>query len=706
MEAVIAGVSFDEKQRWLQKGDECRHLEPKVFSLLTALLSANGALVTRDELIKQVWQGRIVGEGAINRTVSLLRGHFSALGCENVIETVPTQGYRLTAEVIYPEAADTAPADMNKAVTADGENILPESHHPAGTNKVKFISGLGTLILIISLLLWLLLTKFSEQQLQPLIGEPVISLEGWEYFVSATADGELILYHHRDKDNQVKVYLYDSRSHESRLLLQDVQATLSPDGTKVAYLSKERAAKEKAGPEQSTTNDACFVRLYTLATKETQTLFQCRKWPSRLAWGADNQLYYNQRSSKSYPYQVFSFDINTRAIRQISMPKGHSNLKGDFDFTYNPLTGQLAVLRYKNEQETELLLFAGEQNRHSEPVVHALPLRVTALAWQAHKAQLLLVSGEGIYTFAPESERLTLAGQIGKKINSLAVINHLGQEQILVSETRAASEIFRYDINVGSQTLWQTSSRLELLPRIVDETAALLSTRYKSHHLWLVEENKASLLEVDLPFELEFSRYEFSADGKKILLSKFGAVFEIDIEKQSYSRLLPESTQAYVVNYGDNNDVIYSSTRSGQWQLWQYRRDSGKHRQLTVRGGYSGRVKDGALYFTKFNQGGLWRKPLDGQGALESGEEQLVIEDFPLINWLNWQLLADRVYFYRPASGIWQYQLTEQQETLVMAKPDNFVHQFAVSPDHKQLYWVKQKPVAGDIYRYSFLESH
>ncbi|WP_269082169.1 hypothetical protein [Thalassomonas actiniarum] len=40
----------------------------------------------------------------------------------------------------------------------------------------------------------------------------------------------------------------------------------------------------------------------------------------------------------------------------------------------------------------------------------------------------------------------------------------------------------------------------------------------------------------------------------------------------------------------------------------------------------------------------------------------------------------------------------------MMAKPDNFIHQFAVSPDQQQLYWVKQKPVRGDIYRYAFVE--
>ncbi|WDE02577.1 TolB family protein [Thalassomonas actiniarum] len=372
------------------------------------------------------------------------------------------------------------------------------------------------------------------------------------------------------------------------------------------------------------------MRLYTLATKETQPLFQCKKWPTRLAWGPDSLIYYNQRLSKSSPYQIFSFDINTQTISQLSMPTGHSNLKGDFDFAFNPPSTQLAVLRYKNEQATELLLFSGKQANQAAPVVHHLALRVKTLAWRANGQELLLVSDDRLYTFNPNTGELALSGQIGKKINSLAVINHQDQEQILISETRASSEIFRYNISKETNTLWQTSSRLELLPRFSADMAALISTRHKSYNLWLVEDNTPRLLELNLPFELEFSRYEFSADGKKILLSTSGAVFEMDIENQSYTRLLPESSQAYVVNYGEDDDVIYSSTRSGQWQLWQYRRDLEQHRQLTTRGGYSGRVKQGVLYFSKFNQDGLWRKVLDnGEGEDKKMKSSSLLKTFP-----------------------------------------------------------------------------
>ncbi len=48
-------------------------LEPRVMQLFVAFLGANGRILSRDELIQCCWEGRIVGDDAINRTLSRLR---------------------------------------------------------------------------------------------------------------------------------------------------------------------------------------------------------------------------------------------------------------------------------------------------------------------------------------------------------------------------------------------------------------------------------------------------------------------------------------------------------------------------------------------------------------------------------------------------------------------------------------------------------
>ncbi|MBE0361424.1 hypothetical protein PALI_b0396 [Pseudoalteromonas aliena SW19] len=41
-------------------------------------------------------------------------------------------------------------------------------------------------------------------------------------------------------------------------------------------------------------------------------------------------------------------------------------------------------------------------------------------------------------------------------------------------------------------------------------------------------------------------------------------------------------------------------------QLWFYQRSTDKHTQLTLNGGYSGRIIDKHLYYSKFNVDGIW----------------------------------------------------------------------------------------------------
>ena len=79
-------------------------LEPRVMQVLVALARAEGAIVSRDELIRTCWNGTVVGDDAINRPISLLRRLSEGIGQGSFrIETIPRVGYRLLEN---PEASD------------------------------------------------------------------------------------------------------------------------------------------------------------------------------------------------------------------------------------------------------------------------------------------------------------------------------------------------------------------------------------------------------------------------------------------------------------------------------------------------------------------------------------------------------------------------------------------------------------------------
>ena len=75
-------------------------LAPKVLETLLALIENRERVLTKDELLKQVWGDTIVEEGGLTRNVSILRKTLGEKPDDHqYIVTVPARGYRFVAEV-------------------------------------------------------------------------------------------------------------------------------------------------------------------------------------------------------------------------------------------------------------------------------------------------------------------------------------------------------------------------------------------------------------------------------------------------------------------------------------------------------------------------------------------------------------------------------------------------------------------------------
>ncbi len=132
--------TVEPKERTLLRDGQAVPLPPKAFDLLVVLVTRASRLVTKEELLREVWPEAFVEEANLSYTVSLLR---KALGDEGerhqYIDTVPKQGYRFVAPVTGPPA----------------EPILAASHQaePAPAKRSKRPSGaafvVGTVVLLL-----------------------------------------------------------------------------------------------------------------------------------------------------------------------------------------------------------------------------------------------------------------------------------------------------------------------------------------------------------------------------------------------------------------------------------------------------------------------------------------------------------------------------------------------------------------------------
>ncbi|HSN70988.1 MAG TPA: winged helix-turn-helix domain-containing protein, partial [Steroidobacteraceae bacterium] len=100
-------------------------VDPKVMAVMRVLAAHAGDLVTRDQLLLQVWSNVPVTDDAVSRCIYQLRSHLARASgdpaARKLIETLPKRGYRLTMPV---EPVASAPATAGPAALGRHRRVL------------------------------------------------------------------------------------------------------------------------------------------------------------------------------------------------------------------------------------------------------------------------------------------------------------------------------------------------------------------------------------------------------------------------------------------------------------------------------------------------------------------------------------------------------------------------------------------------------
>src|SRR2546429_1563301 len=96
----FAEIEVDTGQGCVRQNGEERHLRQQTFQVLVYLLEQKERLVTKDELLQNIWSGTAVTDDALVQCVMDIR---RALGDDSrrprFIKTIPKLGYRFIAEL-------------------------------------------------------------------------------------------------------------------------------------------------------------------------------------------------------------------------------------------------------------------------------------------------------------------------------------------------------------------------------------------------------------------------------------------------------------------------------------------------------------------------------------------------------------------------------------------------------------------------------
>ena len=117
-ETRIGDLTIDFGARSVHRGAQELTLRPKEFDLLAALVRHRGRVVSREELLREVWQmSPDAGTNVVDVYVNYLRKKLepkvsAAFGASSPIETVRGEGYRLRAARTSREESSLAESGL------------------------------------------------------------------------------------------------------------------------------------------------------------------------------------------------------------------------------------------------------------------------------------------------------------------------------------------------------------------------------------------------------------------------------------------------------------------------------------------------------------------------------------------------------------------------------------------------------------------
>jgi len=328
---ALGGLLVRPSIREVEHGGATETLEPRIMQVLVALADAAGAVVSRDDLILRCWDGRIVGEDAINRVIGRLRRLAEdSGGAAFTIETIPRVGYRLK----------TVPA-----ATVASESVS-DAAAPSPTNRRRVLAvAAGVLILAAAVAAWWL-TRPGQWQVDdfrivvstPLYeSDPALAPNGamiayaagpapyaWHIFIRNLSDGQPIQFTGGPQDD-------------------DMQPAWSPQSDRIAFI------RHRDG-------QPCTIIVKPVPGGDERIVGHCQEDDySSLAWAPDGEvLYFSDRPHNHAARRILRLDLASGAIAAVTHPP--DDITGDRDPKISPDGKRMTFIRSNKASGTQMLL--------------------------------------------------------------------------------------------------------------------------------------------------------------------------------------------------------------------------------------------------------------------------------------------------------------------------------------------------------------
>lgn len=673
-------------------------MKPRLMKLLEFFLMHSNEVVTKEAILEYVWEGRIVTENLITKSISelrkLLKEHFQE---DLEIETIRNVGYRFHSKL----------------------RILPNAHEQPNANlkgkknqSVKLWGISLVLILLATLGFFLLKNDTSTLEYQTEL-ERISSLKGQEITPVVSPNGQYFAFAWRKTTREpFQIYVRSLAENNPRKLSRDSVSEFNPvwlsNGNALFFVRRNERGKRTLIQKSIIGEDE--LELADLS----EYIFH-----SKMILSQDEQyLIFSAKTIQNAPYQLYIFDLNQAKTKTLT------NSSTDYYGDIFPSLGQ---------DENRLYFLRAEKG-------NALLSSQTPIRNQLYSIDLKTKEEISIMTIEEEVKGMIfhpdlnqhlvwISQQLG--LNQLFGIDEKGnrhfieaikggvaQNGMVAANGKLYYEFWQSKVNVFEYPLLASNELGEDYQEFINSTQwdwglrfakatdkiAFLSFRTGFPEVWIADsKNPEQATQVtDLKNE-EIQSISISPDGQKIVFLKVennqSKLYVIQSNGQNLEKISRDGYEYSAPEWSvDEQFLFYSSNRSGEWNIWRYDLIEKTEEQITFQGGRVAcphPIIPKHLLFVKENADTIW------QFSLEDQKESIVCETQGLEK-LSWVSTDEGIYYLSWQSGICKllyYDFRDRQtyfiKTLEHILPN--LPSLSVSPDGKMLYLAQSNEINADI---------
>jgi len=591
------------------------------FQLLAILLERPGEVVTRDELQKRLWPDTFVDvERNLNTSINRIRDVLGdSAEFPRYVETLPRRGYRFIGSIQKDLVEDARKSETNLTSRSRFSKI-----------NVSVLAGAGLFVVAFAFIGWRITAGHlvHSSSTKPRLNESasgkmhivhLTRLSGAVWGPAFSPDGEKVAFFWDGEGiaHRFDLYVQLVGADKPLRLTQTTHGSIccadwSPDGQRIVfsrcddYRGAVFVIPALGGPERKVTEVACL-----LGGGEPK-------------WTADgSSLVLADQCTPGAPVGIVVFSLQTGQRRCLDSPRPGE--LGDAGPIVSPDQRSVAFIRATSSWNKVLYTvdLSGDHLRRltfdtgiaSAPMWSADGQRIVFESNRRGLFRLWQVSAAG-GAVEPETVfpstgalsrdghrlaypdwavractavwRLKLSSAGGEPVSEREIINSSGCNAAAELSPDARQIVFESSDRSGRGEIWRSKSDGNDPQQMTSLKGNAGTPRWSPDGKWIA-----------------FDGYQPAQRGEIYLMDSEGRN-QHSIVAGAYDNFVPRWSR-------DGSSIYFTSNRSGDWQVWNYRLSDRAERQVTRGGGWAAMESDDGktLYFSR-RGGGLWATPVAG----------------------------------------------------------------------------------------------